>query len=141
MSATEIVREFGILHRTFLDFVSKTLSEIDLLFADSIFLVNIGDIEGITQDGLAKFLAVDKAAVARSVKRMEAGGYVRIARPSTDKRAKKLYLTEKGRSLAELLNHQNEIWVDRVMEEIEPDLRTIVVRSIRRMSRRAKTLR
>ena len=71
MGDVKVIRGFGILYRTFLSYISKSLSSKDLSFSDSVFLVNIGDNEGTNQEEIANSLAIDKAAIARSVKDME----------------------------------------------------------------------
>ena len=72
-----IIKNFGILYRTFLNYISKSIASKDLSFSDSVFLVNIGENEGISQEEIASALAIDKAAIARSVKNMERKGYIK----------------------------------------------------------------
>lgn len=71
MDYKKIIQAFGILNRTFLSYSTKSLSGEDLSYSDSIFLFNIGVKEGIIQKELSNVLAIDKAAIARSVKNMQ----------------------------------------------------------------------
>ncbi|MBW4080580.1 MarR family winged helix-turn-helix transcriptional regulator [Paenibacillus sp. S150] len=140
MENEKIIRAFGILNRTFVSFISKSLSAKDLSYSDSIFLVNIGDNEGTTQEELAHFLAIDKAAIARSVKNMEGKGYVRTGRSKADKRAKELYLSESGKELyqyMQLLNHQ---WINQLLGDLDPDEIKKFNQTIDLISSRAKSL-
>lgn len=99
MEDAKIIRAFGILYRTFLSYATKSLLKDDLSYSDSIFLVNIGGREGITQEEISNTLAIDKAAVARSVKNMQSKGYVKAVQSNSDRRAKELYLTDDGKEL------------------------------------------
>ena len=139
MEYVKMIRGFGILNRTFLSYISKSLSTKDLSYSDSIFLVNIGDKEGTNQEELAEFLAIDKAAVARSVKNMEKKGYLRTERSSIDKRAKELYLSDSGKGLYQFMQHLNSQWIDHVMGDLESDDIKAFIQTIDHISNRAKT--
>jgi DNA-binding MarR family transcriptional regulator len=121
MDNTRIIRSFGLLNRTFLSYISKALMDKDLSYSDSIFLVNIGDREGTSQEEIAHFLAIDKAAVARSVKNMESKGYVITEQSQADKRAKELYLTDSGRELYQFMQQINNQWVSQVLQDLDAD--------------------
>ncbi|MNC36470.1 Multidrug resistance operon repressor [compost metagenome] len=138
MDDVKLIRAFGILNRTFLAFVSKALSAKDLSYSDSIFLVNIGDKEGTTQEQIANSLVIDKAAIARSVKVMEQKGYVRIERSKVDKRAKELYLTDAGQELYRYMQHINQQWIHHVMGELDPHHAELFIQTIDHISSRAK---
>lgn len=120
MDHAEIIRAFGILYRTFISYTDHALQEQDLSYSDSIFLVNIGAKEGITQEEISTTLAIDKAAVARSVKQMSAKGYVKTIPSEVDRRAKELYLTEMGKELYQLMQRINGKWMDYILNEFSP---------------------
>ena len=52
--------------------------------------------EGISQQGLADHLSIDKAAITRLVASLENKGYICRVSDENDKRLKRLYATEKG---------------------------------------------
>lgn len=139
MEDVKVIRGFGILYRTFLSYISKSLSSKDLSFSDSIFLVNIGDNEGTNQEEIANFLAIDKAAIARSVKDMEKKGYVRTERSKVDKRAKELYLSDSGKELYQYMQCLNQEWISHIMGDLDPDDIKDFIRIIDHISNRAKT--
>ncbi len=117
----KIIRAFGVLNRTFLSYTTNSLMNQDISYSDSIFLVNIGAKEGITQDEIAKSLAIDKAAIARSVKIMHEKGYVRVVQSATDKRAKELYLTNTGKKLYQYLQMLNSQCKNSVFDGLSTD--------------------
>ncbi len=138
MGDEKVIRAFGILNRIFVSFISKSLSTQDLSYSDSIFLVNIGDNEGTTQEELANFLAIDKAAIARSVKNMEEKGYLRTERSNVDKRAKKLSLSDSGKELYQYMQDLNHQWMDQIMGDLAPDEIKLFIQTIDHISNRAK---
>ena len=138
MESLTIIKNFGILYRTFLNYVSKSISTADVSFSDSIFLINIGESEGISQEEIAGSLAIDKAAIARSVKAMEKKGYVTTKKSDNDKRSKELYLTEAGKELFRyMLNLQLE-WQRKVLGGLNADEIDSFSKIINDISERAK---
>ncbi len=141
MENQTIIKNFGILYRTFLNYVSKSISSKDLSFSDSIFLVNIGENEGISQEELANSLAIDKAAIARSVKNMEQKGYIRTKKSVSDKRAKELYLSETGSALFQYMMDLHEEWLNQVLGNLDADEIRNFAKIINDISLRAKNIK
>jgi MarR family transcriptional regulator, organic hydroperoxide resistance regulator len=74
-----------------LDNARLTLPQFDVL-------ANLGMSEGISQQELAERLLVTKGNVCGLLDRMESAGLVERRPSPTDRRANRLYLTDKGRS-------------------------------------------
>ncbi|WP_342423358.1 MarR family transcriptional regulator [Paenibacillus sp. FSL E2-0178] len=140
MDNTRIIRSFGILNRTFLSYISKSLMHKDISYSDSIFLVNIGGREGTSQEEIAHSLAIDKAAVARSVKNMESKGYITTVQSRADKRAKELYLTASGKELYQFMQQINDQWVSQVMQDLDSDEVERFNQTMAKISERAKNV-
>jgi DNA-binding MarR family transcriptional regulator len=136
-----IIKDFGILYRTFLNYISKSIASKDLSFSDSVFLVNIGENEGIGQEEIANALAIDKAAIARSVKNMEQKGYMRSRKSATDKRVKELYLSETGKELFQYMMDLNKEWLKQVLGNLDPDEIRDFTKIINDISERAKNIK
>lgn len=141
MEDITIVRNFGILYRTYLSYISKSIATKDISFSDSVFLVNIGENEGISQEEIANALVIDKAAIARSVKSMEQKGYLISKKSASDKRAKELYLSETGKALFQYLLNLNEVWLKNVLGDLEPDEARSFAKIINSLSAKAKSTR
>ena len=91
-----IFQNVGILYRSYLNYANSFLKDLGLSFSESVVISNIGASEGITQEGIASLLCIDKAAIARNVKLLENEGLIEIKKNADDKRLKKLYLTQEG---------------------------------------------
>lgn len=59
--------------------------------------------DGITQTELSRQVAIEDATMVRTIDRMERDGLVRRVRNTQDRRQLKIFLTDKGRSLRDLL--------------------------------------
>lgn len=68
--------------------------------------------QNIMQDRLVRHYHLDKGTIARSVKKLEDGGYIRRITDPTNRRAVRLFLTEKGEQTAPLLKAINHEWED-----------------------------
>lgn len=141
MKNQSIIRNFGVLYRTFLNYVSKSIASKDLSFSDSVFLVNIGEREGISQETIAANLAIDKAAIARSVKSMEQKGFLRTKKSGNDKRVKELYLTDTGKELLQYMLHLQEEWLKQVLASLTSSEIEAFERMIDDMSEKAKKVK
>ena len=108
MEQKNIITSFGIIYRAFVDFTNDILKDSNISFSDSIFLMNIGNQPGISQENISTDLLIDRAAVARSVKSMEEKKLIRVERNSSDKRIKELYLTASGKELYQYISDKNK---------------------------------
>lgn len=115
MDEMNIIKNIGILYRTFVSAVSKDLIETGLSFSESVFLINIGQAQGICQETLSTQLAIDKAAVARGVKDLAEKNYLEIKKSATDKRNKHLFLTAQGQKLCRQVSDLHLDWTSDVL--------------------------
>ncbi len=80
-------------------YIDKRLESHNIGSGQFSFLMRLYHDDGINQESLAHLLGVDKATSARAIKKLMKEGYVRRERDAVDKRAYKIFLTEKGRKL------------------------------------------
>ena len=141
MENQTIIKNFGVLYRTFLNYISKSIVPKDLSFSDSVFLVNIGENEGISQEEISTNLAIDKAAIARSVKIMEQKGYIQTKKSASDKRTKELYLSETGKELFQYMLNLHEEWLKQVLGNLDSDEIKNFAKTINVISEKAKKVK
>ena len=80
-------------------FLNNELEKVDITATELMYLGSLYKKDGITQDELVREYCIDKAATARTIQSMEKKGLVYRKADEVDKRAKRVYLTEKGRQL------------------------------------------
>lgn len=78
--------------------ISDELAEFRIGSGQFIFLLEIAEMQGITQKALSEMLLVDKTTTAKAINKLEAEGYVRRVPSPEDQRCNQLYLTEDGKA-------------------------------------------
>jgi DNA-binding MarR family transcriptional regulator len=82
--------------------------------------------QNIMQETLVRHYHLDKGTIARAVKKLEDAGYIRRIIDPTNRRAVRLFLTEKGERVAPLLQAINNEWEERVCTGISIEEREIL---------------
>ena len=81
-------------------------------------LVDLWEKDGVKQQDLAASLIKDKATIARSLSTMEKMDLLVRVPDENDKRNKRIYLTNKGRSLHSLLMPHAKTVIDKALQDI-----------------------
>ena len=79
-------------------YIGKQLSDIGVGSGQFMFLLELYRKDGRSQEELSEILSIDKGTTARAIKKLEGDGFLYRERDENDKRAYKIYLTDKGRS-------------------------------------------
>lgn len=105
---TKILREIGMIARA-LDSISNIeFKEYNLTKGQYLYLVRIYENPGIIQEKLSELIKVDRTTVARAVKKLELNGFIRKENDKHNKKIKKLYPTEKGKSIYPAIKKEND---------------------------------
>jgi DNA-binding MarR family transcriptional regulator len=70
--------------------------------------------QNIMQETLVRHYHLDKGTIARATKKLEDAGYIRRITDPANRRAVRLFLTEKGEQAAPLLKAINHEWEERI---------------------------
>lgn len=92
-----------ILSNHFQAYVNSKLTPYDLTFSEFIFLLNLYENNGVSQEFMTKRKYTDKSAITRTLQSLEKKELVTREKNSLDKRINYIYLTEKS------LNYKNEL--------------------------------
>lgn len=84
--------------------INNKLEDYDIGSGQHDFLYILCNNQGISQKELSEKLHIGKATTAKAVKQLEKNGYIRREKDLEDKRFYKLYLTDKGNTIAPLVN-------------------------------------
>ena len=103
LTPEELTRSFGFLMHDVSRLLRKTFDRharaIGLTRAQWRVLAHLSRNEGIKQAGLAEILEIKPITLARLLDRLDAHGWVERRLDPKDKRARRLFLTNKGRSI------------------------------------------
>lgn len=106
-----IGKNINILYRQFNLFLNHELSGVELNSTDLMYLGTLFIQDGVTQDDLAKDFCVDKAATARSMQNLEKKGIIIRKPDESDRRAKRVYLTDKAYKYKPLMESIQKKWM------------------------------
>ena len=106
-----IGKNINILYRQFNLFLNHELSGVELNSTDLMYLGTLFIEDGVTQDDLAKDFCVDKAATARSMQNLEKKGIIIRKPDEADRRAKRIYLTDKAYKYKPLMESIQKKWM------------------------------
>ena len=113
--------------------INKRLEGYDIGCGQQDFLYIICNNEGISQKELSEKLHIGKATTAKSIKNLESNGYIRREKDSEDKRFYKIYLTDKGREIAPLINSTFEDMLDIYSEGFSDEEYIYVLNSLKKV--------
>jgi DNA-binding MarR family transcriptional regulator len=120
----EILGPTAHIYRSYLAYMAKELEAYRVGSGQFEFLIILYHRDGISQETLAKILKVSKATSARAIQSLEKEGYVYRERDENDLRAYRVYLTEKGKEmrniiLKKLIYFMDILFLDFTLEEKE----------------------
>jgi DNA-binding MarR family transcriptional regulator len=102
----------SIIHRTHHIVIDERMKPFGLSSGQLFTLLHLARQQGITQDTLARRFHIDKATIARAVRKLEDAGYVTRTVDPANRRAVRVALTDRGeRIIPEILA------IDREWEE------------------------
>lgn len=96
INETAIPRSIAILHRKAQRFIANELREYKIGASQYGFLLRLYRGDGVSQERLSNDLYIDKSATKRIIDALEKAGYVYREKDYDDKRAYKIFLTEKA---------------------------------------------
>jgi len=95
-------------------FLNDRLRPIGLSAGQIPVLMLLYNEQNITQETLVRHYQIDKGTIARAVKKLEDAGYIRRIIDPDNRRAVRLFLTEKGEEVAPVIRAINHEWEEEV---------------------------
>ncbi|MDO5794832.1 MAG: MarR family transcriptional regulator [Turicibacter sp.] len=128
----ETLREIGMIARA-LDSISNIeFKEYDLTKGQYLYLVQICENPGMIQDKLAEMIKVDRTTAARAIKKLEMNGFIEKQSDKHNKKIKKIFPTEKGKSIYPFIirenNHSNQVALTGLSDEEIQTLYNLILR-------------
>lgn len=121
------------LYRKGNSFITKELSRYGIGSGQIMFLLQLYNKDGISQEELSENLNIDKGTTARAIKKLEEEKFLIRLRDEEDKRAYKIYLTDKSREIKEHVYEVLYNWDDMISKDITEDERENLVRILKKI--------
>ncbi len=100
----------SLLNRSKIVFLNERLRPLDLSAGQLPVLMLLAREQNIMQDTLVRHYHLNKGTIARAARKLEDGGYIRRIIDTGNRRAVRLFLTEKGEHAVPLLQSINQEW-------------------------------
>ena len=104
----------SLVNRSKFVFLNNRLRPLGLSAGQFPVLMLLAKEQNIMQDTLVRHYHLDKGTIARAVRKLEDGGYIRRITDPGNRRAVRLFLTEKGEHAIPLLQAINREWENQI---------------------------
>jgi len=94
--------------------------------------------KGISQEKLSNLLSIDKAAVTRMVVNLERKGYLYRLQDENDKRAKKLFATDKAVNMKNTTSSAESFFYEWLLEDIKADEKEVFLNVLKDLYLKSK---
>lgn len=127
----------SVLYRYRKGYIRKKLEASASAGSHHLVLLALSRHDGSSQEQLAELLRVDKATIARAVKKLESDGYVSRIPNEGDKRAYRVFLTPKGIGILPEIKGAIREWDALIVRNIPEEARRTVEEMLRQMAHNA----
>ncbi|MBR0081977.1 MAG: MarR family transcriptional regulator [Clostridia bacterium] len=130
----------SVLMRQLNLFFGHELSDVEITASELMYLSQLYNRDGITQEEMAAVITVDKAATTRTIQGMEKKGLVRREAHEENYRAKRVYLTDKAKNAEPRIRELQKKWVDFITQDMTQKEAEVFAAQLKKMSQRAKEI-
>jgi DNA-binding MarR family transcriptional regulator len=132
----KILGPIAIIYRSYLACMAKELEAYRIGSGQVDFLMVLYRKDGISQDTIAKILKVSKATSTRAIKNLEKEGYVYREKDETDLRAYRVYLTERGKEVRNVILEKSVYFVDNLLSDLTHEEKEVFSQLVQKASQK-----
>ena len=136
-----IAKWISIIHRNGQSYVSKKLKDYNIGSGQYIILLNLFANDGISQEKLSDYLKIDKGSIAKSIKKLEDEAYIKRLTDSDDKRAYKVFLTQKALDIMPIVQKTIESWEDVIISDLSDSEKQMIEKLLNKMAHKAYSIK
>jgi DNA-binding MarR family transcriptional regulator len=125
----------SLIHRNHVIALNNRLKPRGLSAGQFPVLMFLSRREGITQETLARHFHIDKATIARAVRRLEDDGFISRRTDPDNRRAFALFLTEKGKRVMEEILGLEAEWEEDLLSILQDHERGDLIVHLRTLAR------
>ncbi|MEE9151372.1 MAG: MarR family transcriptional regulator [Thermoplasmata archaeon] len=132
-----IGRWISLIYRQGQIHIGKELQVYNIGSGQFPFLTVLYDEDGLSQEEISRILNVDKATAGRDIKRLAEEGYVERKRNPEDRRAYKIFLTEKGKKVKPVIRRVLSSWTSILSSDFTEEEKDLIIELLKRMYQNA----
>jgi len=133
-----VLRFVSILYRYSHMHIARELQPFGLSSGHHPFLLAVYRHPGNSQDAIAEHLVIDKSTTAKAIKVLEESGFIYRIVDSKDRRAHRVFITEKGKEIGAILDQILLKWQETLFQGFSPEEKRIAKNLVKRMAENAK---
>ena len=134
---SQIIRNITEVARCGAQYRTDQLSPMGLKACHASYLTQICAEPGISQDGLARRICINKSNVARQAAVLEEEGFITRRPSASDKRVLELYPTEKALAVLPRIREVLDCWDSQVTADLTPEEKEQLAALLAKMKLRA----
>jgi DNA-binding MarR family transcriptional regulator len=136
---TEVIREWSevFMQRSMRDF-KRFMDETGLSFSQISILMRLVHDKGTGVSEMGEQLGVTNAAASQAVERLVQLDLIERTEDPEDRRAKRLALTQKGRTLIEQGIEARSKWIEGVMDVLTPEQQNMIISALTLLNEAAR---
>lgn len=135
-----LMRSINRTHRCYTRYHGEKLKADGISGHQQIYIFQICRHPGITQDQLARRIAVNKSNVTRQCAALEQNGFITRSPSPDDKRSLQVFPTEKALELYPKVLELMRLWNRLLLEDFEPQEQELLLDMMSRVQRKAMLL-
>lgn len=137
MNKDSFGRWISLIYRYGQTYISKRLKDYNIGRGQYIFLIALYEKDGISQEQLTDYLKIGKCTTARALKKLEENQYIIRKQDLMDKRAYKVYLTEKAYEVKPVIDLILTEWADILSYNFSEEEKKIALNMFEKMAENA----
>ncbi|WP_315080949.1 MarR family transcriptional regulator [uncultured Clostridium sp.] len=114
----ECARYISQLYRKSTIFINREVAKYDIRSGQLMFLMTLYNQDGKNQEEMSEKLKIDKGTTARALKKLEEQDFITRVKDTDDKRANRIYLTEKSKEVKADVYNVFEDWNKKISESL-----------------------
>lgn len=122
------------IHRSGNIFLSKKLNQYGVGYGQYLFLLYLYNSDGLNQEELSEILNIDKGTTARAIKKLEEHELIIRVKDKNDKRAYKVYVTDKGKSIKEGIYQVLREWEEILTSNLTMEEKNQILNILKKIS-------
>jgi len=134
---SKVIRDITEIARCGAQYRLDQLSPMGLKACHASYLMEICENPGISQEGLARKICINKSNIARQAVVLEEEGFITRTPCTADKRVMKLYPTEKAYALLPQIQQILRCWADHITEDLTEEEIALFASLLDKMKTRA----
>ena len=102
--------KINIIPKLFFSYVNGRLKGSEITCMHCPYFIALGEHTGVTMADLSRSVHCDKSNTSRILKELAQSGYAEIVEDETDRRVKRIFLTDKGQQYLKIIKDIMEEW-------------------------------